>query len=408
MNYPPFIDAILSHHRIAFLLASRELRVLAIGGTALRVLGLGDPAVQLLDLLPELEGSEAELQLIADGGADPLTIEYLRRGSGEALRYYAVHVVPYSNNPPGAGLLVTIRDVTAEGLRFQELAQRTNEGLLLRAQIDRQNLELGAANVELRQLAELKSMFVAMTAHELRNPLTVALGYLDLVLDSRNVASESEQQQMLEQVQIQLRRLSRISRELLDLATIEAGRIELILRPVDLEAVVRGVASEHSAILAAREQRLLVECEAGLELGLVDEARVVQVLSNLIGNASKFTPADGLITLRLFTDQQQGFVVIAVCDTGIGIPPEDQARLFQRFFRSGPARAMDTGGTGLGLFIARAFVDLHGGRIWCESVPGQGSSFYVSLPTISDSAELLRAMPSGAPSEGSSHVSGAR
>jgi signal transduction histidine kinase len=390
MRYPPFIEAILRQHRIAFLIVSRDLRVLALGGAELAALGVAAPSVDLRLILPELEAIEAELQQIADGGAPALTLEHLGRLSAErAPAYFTVRVVPYSHEPPGAGLLVTISEATAEGMRYQELTQRTNEGLLLREQVARQNMELGAANMELRQLSELKSTFVAMTAHELRNPLTVALGYLDLLLETNIDAPPPEQRQMLTLVRGQLRRLSTISSELLDLAKIEAGRIDLHLRPADLELVARSVVSEHSAIAQTRQQHLLVESVSDLPVSLIDETRVAQVLSNLVSNASKFTPAGGIITVRLFPDERQGFVVVAVSDTGIGISPDDQARLFERFFRSSSARSIDLSGNGLGLFIARAFVELHGGRIWCVSAPQQGSTFYVSLPTMADTGGLL-------------------
>lgn len=384
MLYPPFIDAILRHHLIAFLIASRDLNVLAVGGTDLTELGMASPTGSLLTMLPELSGGEAELQLIAEGGAPALTIEYLRRDAPDgAPRYYAVHVVAYSNSPPGAGLLVTIRDVTPEGLRHQELTQRTNESVLLREQIDRKNLDLAAANLELRQLAEIKSNFVAVTAHELRNPLTAALGYLDLLGESGEAILSAEQRQMVGLIQNQLRRLSGISGELLDLARLEAGRMELHLAPTDLELVVRMVIAENNSVFATRDQNVAVEIAEGMPASLIDEPRIAQVIDNLLSNASKFTPPGGRITVRLAPDREQGQVIVSVSDTGVGIAPEDQDQLFQRFFRTRPAQGMGVGGTGLGLSIARAFVELHGGQIWCESAPGQGSTFYVSLPTTS-------------------------
>jgi signal transduction histidine kinase len=241
------------------------------------------------------------------------------------------------------------------------------------------NLELAAANAELQRLDDLKSQFVSVAAHELRNPLTAILGYVEMLLDEDFGPLLDEQRHFVGVVHGAGRRLLAITNDLLDVTRIEAGRIELTLRPADLGALVRRVVAEYDLQRQAKGQQLDLHVGAELPAALCDETRASQVVGNLVSNAIKYTGEGGQIAVRVDRAEDEGFLQVSVADTGMGISAEDQAKLFSRFFRTEGARTSGTGGTGLGLYVTRSLVELHGGRIWLESEVGRGSRFYVTF-----------------------------
>jgi signal transduction histidine kinase len=260
------------------------------------------------------------------------------------------------------------------------LAQQRNELRLLRDQLARQNLELAATNTELRRLDELKSSFVSIAAHELRTPLTLIRGYGEMLLDGDLGPLADKQRDCLEIIERNASRLLTITSELLDVTRIETGRVELVLKPVDLPTLLEVLATEFGPELEARVQRLTLCAPPDLPPALCDETRAAQIIANLLSNASKYTPPGGLITVRVALAEEAGFLQISVADNGVGISADDQAKLFNRFFRAESSQLGEAKGTGLGLHITRALVELHGGRIWFESELGQGSTFYVTFP----------------------------
>jgi signal transduction histidine kinase len=162
---------------------------------------------------------------------------------------------------------------------------------------------------------------------------------------------------------------------------LEAGRLELVLQPTDLSALVAAVAADQRIQLQARSQCLTLHLPAYLPPALCDAARAGQIIGNLINNAGKFSPPATTIDVRLSEATEPGYLQVSVTDRGVGILPENQADLFKPFGRVGGGRATGIDGAGLGLFIAHSLVDLHGGRIWCDSVPNEGTTFYVNFPT---------------------------
>ena len=273
-----------------------------------------------------------------------------------------------------------------------QLAQDRNEQRLLREQLARQNLEVAATNAELRRLDSLKSQFVSIAAHELRTPLSSIHGYVEMLLDGDLGQLTEQQRESLEIVERSAGRLMGITRNLLDLTRIEAGKILLVLRPVDLGALVRAVVEEYEPELAERDHRVRVGQPSGLPRALCDEARAAQIVGNLLSNAAKYTLPGGAIHVRLDRDEQEGFLRVSVADEGPGISLEDQQRLFTRFFRGESSRQSGAPGAGLGLHITRSLVELHGGRIGLESQPGAGSTFTVTFP-IADQKETGLDLP---------------
>ena len=216
-----------------------------------------------------------------------------------------------------------------------------------------------------------------MVSHELRTPLTAIQGFTELLEEGTGIP-DRERHECLALVKSNAGRLLALINDLLDLSRIEAGRIDLRCAAIDLGPLIEGVARSLRTLVGGKQQALTLELEDPLPAVRADADRVTQILTNLIANASTYTPAGGriVVTARRVGD----FARIEIRDTGVGLSTDQQAQLFTRFFRAhhgGPDR---TGGTGLGLVIARSLVELHGGQIDVSSVPGQGSTFSFTLP----------------------------
>ncbi len=236
------------------------------------------------------------------------------------------------------------------------------------------------------EVDRLKSEFVATVSHELRTPMTSIKGYADLLLLGAAGEITDQQQHFLETIKHNADRLSVLVNDLLDISRIDQGRIELRFRAVNLGELLHSVV-EHVEGRIEDEKRpmnVAVRLPEGDSLPIWgDYDKMAQVFTNLIDNAFNYTPDGGQITLAASYNTEAGNVTVAVTDTGIGIAPDQGERIFERFNRGdeGQDQVMNTPGTGLGLSIVREFVTMHHGRIWYESQPGQGTTFFVELPT---------------------------
>jgi signal transduction histidine kinase len=219
---------------------------------------------------------------------------------------------------------------------------------------------------------------VSQVSHELRTPLTAIKGFTELLLYGEAGPVNTEQSEFLGIVKSNVDRLVALIDDLLDIARIEGGRIELKLAPVDIRRVVDEVVTTMRPLLDGKRQVLAIALEPNLPPANADFDRLVQVLTNLLSNACKYTPAGGAV--RITADHADGFLRLAVHDTGIGIAHEDQQRLFTRFYRVDSSLSREAGGTGLGLAIVKSIVELHGGSIQVQSAPGAGSTFSFTLP----------------------------
>jgi signal transduction histidine kinase len=253
-----------------------------------------------------------------------------------------------------------------------------------RAEVEFARRLLAEQNERLREADRLKDEFVALISHDLRTPLTSIMGYLELTIDDETLAAEPRG--YLEVVQRNSERLLRLVNDLLFVARLEAGELDLRPTEVDLGAVVRQSVEEARPRAAAKGIELGCAAQSVPELA-ADRGRMFQLLDNLISNAIKFTPDGGHIEVRLL--QRSSQVRIEVADNGIGIAPDEQTRLFERFFRATTATERHIPGTGLGLYIACAIAEAHGGAIEVESEPDRGTTFCVELPLV----------PAAAPSE---------
>src|SRR5213079_117665 len=222
------------------------------------------------------------------------------------------------------------------------------------AELEDQHRELSRLNAELDQAGKLKDQFLANVSHELRTPLNSVIGFSDLLLTMATPENPltDTQRDYLETIARNGRHLLHLINELLDLSKIAAGRMELRREPLDLEALLREAAESVHAQVEARRHQLAIESPGEAVLVDADHVRLRQVLLNLLSNAIKFTPEGGRITLNARLEDTGRQVRVAVSDTGIGIAPHDQARLFQEFVQldAGPSRHYE--GTGLGLALS--------------------------------------------------------
>ena len=233
---------------------------------------------------------------------------------------------------------------------------------------------------ELRRLERVRRDFVANVSHEFKTPLTAIQGFAETLL-SGALDDKANRKRFVEIIREHARRLARLTDDLLKLSRIEAGRLELELRPVRVEALVNGCVETTRLNAKARGLEIHVDLPQNTPPVRGDGAQLGEVLQNLLDNAVQYTPAGGKIEVKAQSNGKD--VTFTVTDTGIGIPESDLERIFERFYRVDAARSREAGGTGLGLAIARHIVEAHGGHIWVESAIGQGSRFHFSIPTAS-------------------------
>jgi PAS domain S-box-containing protein len=236
----------------------------------------------------------------------------------------------------------------------------------------------------LKEAEYLKDEFVGIVAHEFRTPMAALKGFADMLLVQtarrRGPALADWQQEALEEIEVAVTRLVDLSEELLDVTRLQAGRLLLQRTPANVISLAKRVA----ALLQQTTARHQIEVRTEHEqlLADIDRGRIEQVLTNLIGNAIKYSPQGGPVIVTLWEEDTAGMVGISVADRGIGIPDTQQGQVFGRFMRADNAVAWGISGTGLGLYISRELVQRHGGQLWFESAEGAGSTFFLTLPSI--------------------------
>lgn len=275
---------------------------------------------------------------------------------------------------------------------LQERVARATVDLQHRVrELDEAKREIQASYGKLQELDKLKSQFLSIASHELKTPITAMSGFVQIALRrvKRRLAAgpphaddwKKEEDTLLEQLEVvhrQTGKLARLVDELLDVSRIESGRLELLVADVDLPELVAEVMLRHQLMGTKHEFKLSSDPDGAFHVR-GDRDHLEQVLNNLIGNAMKYSPDGGSIDVQMTrVDEQE--VELRIVDHGIGIRPEELARVFGLFYRSPDRVARDVGGMGLGLFITKEIVDRHHGRIWADCNVGQGTTFHVALP----------------------------
>ncbi|MBT5535513.1 HAMP domain-containing protein, partial [Candidatus Poribacteria bacterium] len=229
-----------------------------------------------------------------------------------------------------------------------------------------------------KEIEQMKSDFVALVSHELRTPLTSIYGYTRLILDGKTGEVPAVTLDKLVRVERQALRLSHLISDLLDLSRIESGRMEMRMAPTSIVDVAATRIEDIRTQADDKEIRLTLEAGDDVPDAVADGERIGQVLTNLLSNAVKFTPHGGSVQTRI--RREGSLLSVQVVDTGVGIPPEERTRIFEKFHQVSNVHTRQQGGTGLGLAIARSIVDAHGGRIWVDDGSGSGSDFRFVLP----------------------------
>ncbi|NLX08576.1 MAG: HAMP domain-containing histidine kinase [Chloroflexi bacterium] len=245
------------------------------------------------------------------------------------------------------------------------------------------HVQLAQKNAELEAASEMKTQFLTSMSHELRTPLNSIIGYSELVISGIYGALNDTQRDRLQKVIRNGHHLLSLINDVLDLSRIEAGRVVLDRRAVPIPALLENVLATIEP-LAQRKGLTITREFAGAPAVHADEMRARQIVTNVVANAVKFTH-EGSVTVRAFGSGSM--VQIEVIDTGIGITSEQADLVFAEFHQADSSVTRRYEGTGLGLAITKKLVELHGGRIWLESAPGHGTTFFITLPAVSASAE---------------------
>ncbi|HJY83844.1 MAG TPA: ATP-binding protein, partial [Candidatus Binatia bacterium] len=297
----------------------------------------------------------------------------------EVLRQGAAHI--------GAGALdhrIEVRtgdELEALATEFNRMAAQLQESYAgLEQKVEERTRELEIANKH-------KSQFLANMSHELRTPLNGIQGYTELIMDGIYGEVPEKIKEIMERIQQSGNRLLGLINAVLDLSKIEAGRITLSLADYSIQGIVQNVFTAVEPLAAEKKLALNVNIQPDLPVGKGDEQRITQVLTNLVGNAIKFTEV-GKVGVQVTSEN--GTFIVAVSDTGTGIAEADQQKVFEEFQQADSSSTRKKGGTGLGLTIAKKIVELHGGRIWVESNLGQGSVFQFTLPVRVEQQKELK------------------
>lgn len=255
-------------------------------------------------------------------------------------------------------------------------------GYLLKPFEDRElqiTIEMALYKHRMEQALERqRADFVAMLVHDIKNPLSVILGYAELLTEEVKAQGSTEAEELLGKIQSNVLTVQSLVTNYLDLAKMEAGHLHLAKKPLALNDLLRHVGSQYETEARRRDLSLEMCLEEALPFVAGDPLALERVFANLVYNALKFTPQGGRVTLS--STWREGTVVAAVTDTGPGIASEEIPRLFEKYQRS--EKDQYRAGTGLGLFIVKELVEAHGGRVEVESTPGSGTCFAVHLPTV--------------------------
>jgi signal transduction histidine kinase len=273
--------------------------------------------------------------------------------------------------------------------RSRELFEKQQELQKAYLMLETANLRLQQAEAAANQANRFKTRFVTSLSHELRTPLSAIINFSFILAKDHHGTVTNEQRDYLTRIHDAGNLLLEIVNDLLDLAKIESGQMEIFREPIDLAPIASSVMNTISGLVTS-QVKLWQDVPAGLPQVDGDETRIRQIMLNLLSNAAKYTEK-GQITLRIAQADAQ-FVRISIIDTGIGIKEEDFERIFEEFQQTEDAFAMRKVGTGLGLPISKKFVELHGGQLWLESEYGRGSTFHFTLP-ISSKSKTTSARP---------------
>lgn len=363
IDYQYFFQAMLEAVPWPVLIVDRSSVVHFYNQHALRLLQAQEPLRHVK--LKQLVSDTGILELVRQSmqSDSPVTGEYTRDSSGTA---WKISITPLAHRPRS----------TRISKQHTTINQAYRYGYFAIAIEDL---------TEFRRLERARRDFVANISHELRNPLASIRLLVETLEDA--IDTDPDQAQIfIEKIETEVQNLTELVSELLELSRIESGQVPMSIEPIQAEQLVREVMARMLAQAQRHRVMLRTEIKQGETLVAADSRQILRVLVNLVHNAIKFTPSGGMVVIGTRLEIGGNNQAFFVRDTGIGIPPEDLPRIFERFYKVDQARSKidfigpGGGGSGLGLAIARHVVEAHGGRIKAESVVGQGSTFTFTLP----------------------------
>lgn len=311
-------------------------------------------------------------------------------------------------NKIGKSILDDLKEEQLVSLSQQPSDEKKDKEIIIQSQNDQTRKVLRASNAVIesedgktvgfvsilsdvtkqKELDNLKNTFLANISHDLRTPLTCVQGSLQLLCDSTTNKLTPEQEKIAAIALNNIKRLARLINDLLDLSKLEAKKFTIIPKLFRIDQFIQSLSNEFGAWGKAKNVAIRTELEGALELE-ADQDRIGQVLTNLVGNALKFTPSGGIVTIEARRIASSEKIEIGVRDTGPGIAKKDFQRLFEKFSQLDTPSLQGVSGTGLGLAISKEIVELHGGRIWVESQEGKGSRFAFELPIKSQAQNFV-------------------
>ena len=329
----------------------------------------------IFEFLYEFVGAEALLEEVLNGEEPSFVLEYVNRiQPDESVIYLNFQVTPLSEHQPNRGLLLVVEDVTEYGRLHQELTQDKNELLILQRQ-------LAKTNQELNRLNQLKSLFLSMSAHDLRSPLSVINGYTELMKRIIPDDDPSNLRRYLATIETQAKRIDRLVNDLLDIDSVENGGIELTLAEYDLVQIVREVV-EVEKVNFDRDNIDLRLPHTPIKMR-VDKEKIARIIHNLVTNACKYSAHDKKVTVIVAYTEDQA--LLQVTDNGRGMSSNQIDKLFQPYYRTDDAKESKVEGRGLGLYIVKLLTEAHQGYVEVESTVDIGSTFTVRLPISTNS-----------------------
>ncbi len=359
-----------------------------------------------------LSESATELVVVAAAGADPEAVDKARMKlgegvSGQVVRAAELVYIRDAHSEPDflffdevvRSLLVVpliIRDraigtMTVDNAQPNAFSESDIQLMMIAAaqvsvaianarlfeELEERAAELAAAYEELKESDRLKDELVQNVSHELRTPLTFVKGYVDLLMEGEMGLVTPHQQEALLIVAEKTDEITRLIEDIITLQRIDAGNLQL--EKVSLAEMIKTAVASHTLVADKKGMRIVSQIPDGIaDLAFIDKQRINQVLDNIIGNALKFSPDGGIITVALF--EEEDVIGIAVSDQGVGVPEDKRERIFERFYQVDGSARRRFGGTGVGLAIVKRIVDAHQGRIWVESAVKEGSTFFITLP----------------------------
>ncbi|MEM7132410.1 MAG: ATP-binding protein [Chloroflexota bacterium] len=379
-------ELILTHHRIAYIKTDIRLSIVEAGGSMelLQFLGFKRPEIRAANAERPGQGAFFTFK-----SSDPFNNLNLR----EIIPSIEEHKEQFLNVLHGLVAKVENKALTISN---GERAMQCTINLQTVAETDRSGRIVGLihlvediSDIEavrqekkvIRQRVEMLQNQLDMVAHELGTPLTLVSGYLELLNELADDTLSSEQRQCMELIEGNVDNLHIVVKSLFDIVFAEADGLRLALQPINIVQLLQSSIREFESQLATKSQNIILKASSGYPNALCDNTRIIQVINNLLSNASKFSPIGSTIEIDVTSDTKDKLLQIGITDNGSRIANEEKQAIFDRFYRTKFGKRAESQGAGLGLYLCRQIIQMHGGQIWCQASTDMGSTFCFTLPS---------------------------